>query len=157
MLRHTLVLRRFASYVAVATCALMAGWHQAGSPFSVTFRFGSEVIGPEPALDVVLPSTSARGVTQAGAPGRAAPDAPPRVAELWVTIAPSATAKRVSTLARATADGRPVRGTCEIVVAARGSTKARRYTVAGCYVKTIDSSGDAQRATLGYSAITVSE
>jgi hypothetical protein len=157
MLRQSIVLRRFSSYLAIATCALLAAWHQGSSPFNVTFRFGTEVIGPEPALDLVLPSTGERGVTQAGAPGRPAPNAPQRVAEIWVTLAPSVAAKRLGALARSSADGRPVRGTCEIDVTARVSAKPRRYTVAGCYVKAVDASGDAQRATLGYASITVSE
>jgi len=158
MLRRALLIPRLRSSVVLATAlVLLLGWGQATPPFAVTFRFGNEVIGPEPALDLVLPSVQPRGVVLAGGTEKAADTGGPRVAEIWITLAESAAARRLAELARATASDQPVTGTCEISVVAGRGGPARRYTVAGCYAKSVEVTGSSRRITLGYSAIKVSE
>lgn len=136
--------------------ALFLAWG-APTPFTVTFRFGNEVIGPERAIDMVLPNIAPRDAGKTNTVMRPGSDHPGREAEIWVTLAASPASRRISQLARATAEGRPVTGSCEIVVAARDGGKPRRYTIAGCFAKSVDGAGDTQRVTLGYSTISVSE
>ena len=157
MLRHALVIPRISSYaVLAAALTLLLGWG-APPPFTVTFRFGNEVIGPEPALDLVLPNVEPRGVTLAGGTGKPAATGSARVAEIWITLAESAATRRIAALARASASNKPVTGTCDITVAAQQGGKTRHYTVSGCFAKSVDVTGRSRRITLGYSAINVSE
>ncbi|HET7372896.1 MAG TPA: hypothetical protein VFJ20_05900 [Gemmatimonadaceae bacterium] len=157
MLRPALLIPRPSSYaVLAAALTLLLAWGGAPPPFAVTFRFGSEVIGPEPAQDLVLPNVAPGGVVLAGGTQKSAAGSSPRLAEIWITLAESAATKRLAELARTVTSGRPVTGTCEISVAgARG--KPRRYTVSGCFAKSVDVTGPSRRVTLGYSAINVSE
>jgi hypothetical protein len=139
---------RFVTVVACLATAGAIGWADPG-PFTVTFRLGTQVIGPEPAIALVLP------VGAAGASGSNAPDAPregPPRSEVWVTLAPSVAADRLASLASETARGRTVRGTCEIVATPRGGP-IRRYTVAGCFAKRIEVTGTTRRIALGYRSI----
>jgi len=142
--------------LAIVAAVLAAAPHET-TPFTVTFRFGHEVIGPEPALDIVLPGVAPSGVTQAGIADRSKPEAKPRLAEIWVTLTRSPATQRLSELARATSEGRPLVGSCELNIAAGARPAARIYTVSGCFAKTIDASDSNQRVTLGYSSITVSQ
>jgi hypothetical protein len=158
MLRPALPLSRLSSYVVLALAlALFLGWHTAPPPFAITFRFANEVIGPEPALDLVLPSVDPHGVVLAGATNKPVAASASRVAEIWVTLAESSAARRLAELSRTANGDRPVTGTCEISVAGQGGRKPLRYTVTGCYAKTVDLTGASRRVTLGYSAIKVSE
>lgn len=158
MLRPALPLSRFSSYVVLAVAlALFLGWRTAPPPFAITFRFANEVIGPEPALDLVLPNVEPHEVVLAGGTNKSGGASAPRVAEIWVTLADSTAARRLADLARTANSDRPVTGTCEISVAGQSGRKPRRYTVAGCYAKTVEVTGTSRRVTLGYSAIKVSE
>lgn len=161
MLRPALPLSRLSSYVVLGVAlALFLGWHTAPPPFAITFRFGNEVIGPEPALDLVLPNVEPHEVVLAGGTNKSGAAAP-RVAEIWVTLADSTAARRLAELSRTANGDRAVTGTCEISVAGQSGRKPLRYTVTGCYAKTIDvtagAAGTSRRITLGYSAIKVSE
>lgn len=125
-----------------------------GPPLSkVTFRFGDEVIGPESALDVVVPS---------GLTGESnSTSGTPKAGEIWIGIStPSRDANRLSALANATAAGHPVRGSCEIVLRT-GDKGTRHYLVSGCAVVRVDAAGgqgDAGtwRVMLAYQSISVS-
>lgn len=157
MSRPSLLLPRLSSYAVLAIgLVLLLGWGEAASPFAVTFRFGNETIGPEPALDLVLPSVGANAAADARL-GKRPAGAVGRAGEIWVTLAASPATKRIAELIRAASDRRPVTGTCEIAVAAQVGAAARRYTIAGCFAKAIEPAGPAQRVTLGYSAISISE
>lgn len=157
MLRRSLAVPRISSYVVLAAAlTLLLGWG-APPPFAVTFRFGNEVIGPEPALDLVLPNVEPRGVTLAGGTEKPSGAGGARVTEIWITLAESAATRRIAELARGSTSDRPVTGTCEISVAAQRGAKARHYTVAGCFAKSVELAGASRRITLGYSAINVSE
>lgn len=160
MLRPALPLSRPSSYVVLAVAlALFLGWRAAPPPFAITFRFGTEVIGPEPALDLVLPNVEAHGVVLAGGTTKPGGASASRAAEIWVTLAESTAARRLAELARAANSDRPVTGTCEISVAGQSGRKPLRYIVTGCYAKSVEVTGGAtsRRVTLGYSDIKVSE
>lgn len=138
-----------------ATAAGIATGHPFATPlppFAVTFRFGGEVLGPEPALDVVLPAArpAEGGVRQMGGA--------PQSSEIWIGLAPSRTLDRLSALARATAAGRPVTGSCEIAIRV-GDASARRYSVRGCVVRRVEATSSptaSWRVMLGYESITSS-
>lgn len=157
MSRSSLLIPRLSSSAVLAVgLALLLGWGQAPPPFAVTFRFGAETIGPEPALDLVLPSVGQRQAADSRLAKR--PDgAVGRTGEIWVTLAASPATKRIAELIRAAQDRRRATGTCEITVAAQAGAAARRYTIAGCFAKAIEPAGPAHRVTLGYTAISVSE
>ena len=158
MLRPALPLYRPSSFAVVAIAlVLFLGWRTAAPPFAVTFRFGNEVIGPEPALDLVLPTVDPHGVALAGGTAKTAGASGGRVSEIWVTLAESAAARRIAELARTATTNRPVTGTCEISVAAGRDGQARRYVVVGCYAKSVEVTGTSRRVILGYSVINVSE
>lgn len=157
MLRRSLALPRLSSYAVLAAALMLLLAWGAPPPFAVTFHFGNEVIGPEPALDLVLPNVEPRGVTLAGGTEKPAGSPSARVAEIWITLAESPATRRIAELTRGTTSGRPPTGTCEISVAAQQGGKTRHYTVTGCFAKSVEVSGTARRVTLGYSAINVSE
>ena len=77
--------------------------------------------------------------------------------EIWITLAESPATKRIAELAHGSSDGRPVTGTCDIVVAPPSGAKPRQYLVDGCFPKSVDATGASRRVTLGYTAIKVSE
>jgi len=115
--------------------------------------YARKVIGPETALDLVLPAIDSRGNAAAASPRLAGNKL--RVAEIWITLAASPAADRIASLARATADGHPVVGTCEIVVEPQGGAGRRTYVVGGCFAKSVDVADNARRVTLGYSTIRI--
>jgi hypothetical protein len=136
-----------------AFLVLLAPVHRLSPPFFVTLRLGQQVIGPETALDLVLPAIDSRGNSSAASPRLAGDKL--RVAEIWITLAASPAADRIASLARATADGHPVVGTCEIVVEPQGGAGRRTYVVGGCFAKSVDVADNARRVTLGYSTIRI--
>ena len=158
MLRPALLIPRARSYtVLAAALVLVWGWETPAPPFAVTFRFGNKVIGPEPAMDLVLPIVQPGGVTLAGTTRNSASGTGAHLREIWVTLAESAATRRLAELARSASGDGPVTGTCEISVAVQHDTPARRYTVTGCFAKSVDVTGASRRVTLGYSAIKVSD
>lgn len=140
-------------HLRLAAFLLLASAHPINPPFTVTLRLGQQVIGPETALDLVLPAIDSRGDAPAGLPRLAGEKL--RVAEIWITLAASPAAERIASLSRATADGHPVIGTCEIVVEPQGGAARRTYAVGGCFIKSVDSAGNDRRVTLGYSTIRI--
>lgn len=139
--------------LALASLALVA---PLGSPFTITFRLGGHVIGPEWAVAVVLPTTEA--VPGARLAGATEPEAPAssRVAEIWVTMRATPATERLAQLADATAGGHPTIGHCDIAVTTADGRVVRRYAVGGCYAKRVDAVGGDRRVTLGYATITQS-
>lgn len=147
--RSTALLR----YLRLGAFLLLAPARPINPPFTVTLRLGQQVIGPETALDLVLPAIDSGGDASRGVPRLAGEKV--RVAEIWITLAASPAADRIASLARATADGHPVVGTCEIVVEPQGGAARRTYAVDGCFAKSVDGVGTARRVTLGYSTIRI--
>lgn len=136
--------------LALASFALLP---HAGSPFTVTFRLGGQVIGPAAAVGVVLPTADGAPAAQQRGTAGGGPGAS-RVAEIWVTMPASPITQRLAELARAAASGHRLTGSCEIDAASAGGTIVRRYDVAGCYAKRVDVLGDSRRVALGYTDIT---
>lgn len=158
MLRPALLIPRVSSYAVLAVAlVLLLGWGEAPPSFTVTFRFGNEVIGPEAAMDLVLPNVEPGRAELAGGTRKPASQSAAHGADIWITLADSPASRRLAELARVAATGRPITGICEISVAGQRGGSARRYTVAGCFAKSVDVMGASRRVTLGYGAINVSE
>ncbi len=128
-----------AALLAVVVAAPAAAGAQAS--ITVTLSFAGRILGPDTVVAAAVPGA---GRSKA-----------PNTDEVLITLRVGPDATEIARLAALTSNGRPQRGSCDLVFRNATGAVFRTEHIAGCYVRRFEPAGAMRRVSLGYSSISI--
>ena len=129
----------------------------AQASITVTLSISGRTLGPDTVVAAAVPGTGG-GQNEAGSKQRLGAGAGSKQQndEVLLTIHPGRAAEDLAGLARLTANGRPRRGTCDLVFRNGTGAVFRTERLIGCVVRRVETAGGMRRVSLGYTSISIS-